>query len=195
MCVVSVQSLSSCILIQYRPCVFLHTNKCLPPNLMSVFLIQQEQQACLGLPGKKIEPGLSDCLLKKQEEEERSPSNARNALCRGSGGGGVLGLIFVPLVSQSLYLIIVYSVGNYKPHLSHLGKYVICAIPTQAAFYLCICPILNEEYFTFQLFHLQYKHSGTFANRKYEELSYPKNQKMCASNSIENATPLQSIQF
>ena len=36
--------------------------------------------------------------------------------------------------------------------------------------------ILNEEHFTF---HLQYKHSGTFANRKYEELSYPKNQRMC----------------
>ena len=27
---------------------------------------------------------------------------------------------------------------------------------------------------------MQYKHSGTFANRRYEELSYPpKNQKMC----------------
>ena len=41
-------------------------------------------------------------------------------------------------------------------------------------------------------FHLQYKHSGTFANRKYEELSYPKIKKMCdpiSSNSIENATP------
>ena len=43
-------------------------------------------------------------------------------------------------------------------------------------FYLCIYLILNEEHITF---HLQYKHSGTFANRKYEELSYPKNQKMC----------------
>ena len=29
---------------------------------------------------------------------------------------------------------------------------------------------LNEEHFNF---HLQYKHSGTFANRKYEELSNP----------------------
>ena len=29
---------------------------------------------------------------------------------------------------------------------------------------------LNEEHFTF---HLQYKHSGTFANRKYEEPFYP----------------------
>ena len=41
-------------------------------------------------------------------------------------------------------------------------------------------------------FHLQYKHSGTFANRKYEELSYPKIKKMCdplSSNSIENVTP------
>ena len=49
---------------------------------------------------------------------------------------------------------------------------------------------LNEEHFTF---HLQYKHSGTFANRKYEELSYPKkseNVRPHSSNSIENATPL-----
>ena len=58
----------------------------------------------------------------------------------------------------------------------------------------------NKEHFTF---HLQYKHSGTFANRKYEELSYPKNQKMCdpilvtllkmrphySQSSRENATP------
>ena len=38
------------------------------------------------------------------------------------GGGGVLGLIFaeyVPLASQILYPIIVYSVANYRPHLSH----------------------------------------------------------------------------
>ena len=35
--------------------------------------------------------------------------------------------------------------------------------------------ILNEEPFTF---HLQYKHSGTFANRKYEQLSHPKSQRM-----------------
>ena len=58
---------------------------------------------------------------------------------------------------------------------------------------------LNEEHFTF---HLQLKHSGTFANRN-EELSYPKNQKMCDSilvallkmrpyysqSSRENVTP------
>ena len=36
----------------------------------------------------------------------------------------------------------------------------------------------NEEYFTF---HLQYKHSGTFANRKYEELSYPQKSKKVAT--------------
>ena len=70
------------------------------------------------------------------------------------GGGGVLGLIFagyVPLASQSSYPIMVYSVANYRPHLSHF-----CT--------------LNEEHVTF---HLRYKHSGMFANRKYEELSYP----------------------
>ena len=36
--------------------------------------------------------------------------------------------------------------------------------------------IFNKEQFTF---HLQHKHSDTFANRVYEELSYPENQKMC----------------
>ena len=48
-----------------------------------------------------------------------------------------------------------------------------------------------------------YKYSDTFVNRKYEQLSYPKNPKMWdpilvtllkmrphSSNSIENATPL-----
>ena len=49
---------------------------------------------------------------------------------------------------------------------------------------------MNEEYFTF---HLQYKHSGTFANRKCEELfllQKSKNVRPHSSNAIENATPL-----
>ena len=59
---------------------------------------------------------------------------------------------------------------------------------------------MNEEHFTF---HLQYKHSVTFANCRCEELSYPKNPKMCdpilvtllkmqprySQSSRENATP------
>ena len=51
---------------------------------------------------------------------------------------------------------------------------------------------LNEEHVTI-FFHQQYKHSGTFANRKYEELSYPQkseNVRLHSSNSIEKATPL-----
>ena len=64
------------------------------------------------------------------------------------------------------------------------------------------CPIFKFEWRTLY-FHLQYKHSGLFANRKYEELSYPKNPKMCdpilvtlwkmhpreSQPSRENATP------
>ena len=60
---------------------------------------------------------------------------------------------------------------------------------------------LKKEHFNF---HLQYKHSGTFANRKFEELSCLKNQKMCdpilvnllkmspydSESSGENAAPL-----
>ena len=38
--------------------------------------------------------------------------------------------------------------------------------------------ILNKEHLVFT-FDLQSKHSGTFTNRKYEKLSYPKNQEMC----------------
>ena len=42
-------------------------------------------------------------------------------------------------------------------------------------------------------FHLQYKHSGTFANHKYEELSYPKKSENVrphySQSSRENATP------
>ena len=49
-------------------------------------------------------------------------------------------------------------------------------IPNLVTFYLCMYLTLNKEHFNF---HLQYKTSGTFANRQYEELSYPQNQKMC----------------
>ena len=42
-------------------------------------------------------------------------------------------------------------------------------------------------------FHLQYKHFGTFANRKYEELSYPKKSENVrphySQSSRENVTP------
>ena len=41
-----------------------------------------------------------------------------------SGPGGLLGSIFagyVPLASYSPYPIIVYSVANYRPNLSHFG--------------------------------------------------------------------------
>ena len=61
---------------------------------------------------------------------------------------------------------------------------------------------LNEDHFKCT-FHQQYKYPGTFATRKYEQLSYPKNPKMChpilvtllemqphyGQSSRENATP------
>ena len=97
------------------------------------------------------------------------------------GGGGVIFAGYVPLASQNPDPIIVYSVTNYRPHLSHFWA---------NTFYFCIYFILNEEQFTF---HLQYKHSGTFGNRKCEELSYPQKSEnvrphYCQSTR-ENATP------
>ena len=55
----------------------------------------------------------------------------------------------------------------YLPHKS--SKYVI--LKWIDSFFT-----LNEEHFTF---HLPYKQSGMFANRKYEEFSYPQKSKMC----------------
>ena len=54
-------------------------------------------------------------------------------------------------------------------------------------------PIFYLEWKTLYFSSLQYKHSGTFANRTYEELSYPKkseNVRPNSSNSIENASPV-----
>ena len=105
--------------------------------------------------------------------------------------------------SQSPYPIIVYSVANYRPILVTFGQICNFLDPNLVTFYFYeLTPFcrLNEELFSF---HLQYKHSGTFANRKYEKLSYPKNPKMCdpivvpllkmrphySQSSSENATP------
>ena len=84
-------------------------------------------------------------------------------------GVGGLGLIFaghVLLASQSPYLIIVYSGANIiiiqTPSQSLLGKYVIFVIPCNSVtFYFY--EFTHGDYFTFH-FHLQYKHTGMFAN-------------------------------
>ena len=71
-----------------------------------------------------------------------------------------------------------------------MGKYVIFATQLSHFINWPISVRLNEEHFTFT-FHLQYKHSGTFVNREYEELSYPKksgNVRPHPGNSIENTT-------
>ena len=85
------------------------------------------------------------------------------------GGWGVLGLIFagyVPLASQSPLLDL--FCGQLLTSSCHfwaiLSNFRHLNLVT---FYLYIYPVtVNEEHFTF---HLQYKHSGTFDNREYEE--------------------------
>ena len=75
----------------------------------------------------------------------------------------------MPLVSQSPYPIIIYSVANEIEHiLVTFGQICNFRDPNLVTFYLCMYLILNEEHFTF---HPQYRHSCTFVNRKYEELS------------------------
>ena len=58
---------------------------------------------------------------------------ARNDLLLPKGGG-VLGSSFagyVPLASQNPYPIIVYSVANYRPHLSHFWANAIAISRTE----------------------------------------------------------------
>ena len=116
--------------------------------------------------------------------------------------GEVIGLFFCwvcdvglsePLPKSILWPII-------DPILVTFGQMCNFRDPNLVTFYLRILIILNEEHFTF---HLQYKHSGTFSNHKYEELCYPKNPKMCdpilvtllkmrahySQSSRENASP------
>ena len=107
-------------------------------------------------------------------------------------------MCFLRLRAPTPFYSILWPIIN--PILVTFGQICNFRDPNLATFYLCIYLILNEEHFTF---HLQYKHSGTFVNRKYEELSYTKNQKMCdpilvtllkmrphySQSSRENATP------
>ena len=58
--------------------------------------------------------------------------------CGGGGGGVPWPVIFaeyVPLASQSPYLIILYSVANYRPHLSPFWQIGNFRDPNLATFY------------------------------------------------------------
>ena len=113
----------------------------------------------------------------------------------GRGGGGTwinfccwmcAAGLSEPLPLYSLFC------ANYRPHLSHFWANIKFSRSQLSHFlFLRIDPFfrLNEERF---LFHLPYKHSNTFANRKYEKLSYPKKcgkvRPLYSQSSRENVT-------
>ena len=66
-------------------------------------------------------------------------------LLQSSTEQGILGLTFARYMQQapqSPYPIIVYSVANYRPHLSHSLANVILRDPLLVTFYLCILTLL-----------------------------------------------------
>ena len=110
-------------------------------------------------------------------------------LDRNTRGGGVLGSGFagyVPLASQNPLLIIIYSVANYRPHLSH--------------FWANVTVILRTEFNASRLLNIKTT-AGTifqpriflFSNPCLPEFSHPKNPENLrphSSNSTKNVTPL-----
>ena len=94
-------------------------------NLFLHWLLNFSQLERLGIPGRGGQPrpqGFSHFLREKPW--------GRGWVGVGVGGLGLIFAGYVPLASQSPYPITVYSVANYRPHLSHFWANVIFAIPT-----------------------------------------------------------------
>ena len=86
-------------------------------------------------------------------------------------GGGVLGSGFagyVPLASQNPHPIIVYSVANYRPHLSHFWANVIVISRTE----FIVSQMLNIKTTAGTIFQRQI---FLILNPCFPEFSYPKN--------------------
>ena len=99
------------------------------------------------------------------------------------GVGGGVGLIFaghVLLAYQSPFLIMVYSLANViiDPILVTFGQICNFRDPNSVTFYFY--ELTHGDYFTFH-FHLQYKHTGTFANRKIRRTVLPQKIRKCAT--------------
>ena len=105
-----------------------------------------------------------DCGTRETFYKRGWASCSIDSLPRGREALGLFFYGYVPLVSQSPYPIIVYSVANYRPILVTFGQICNFRDPNLVAFFLCIYLILNEDWL---------KNSLLFTYSKYEELSYP----------------------
>ena len=107
----------------------------------------------------------------------------------GGGGGGVLGSGFagyVPLAPRNPHPIIVYSVANYRPHLSQFWANVTVISRTE----LNASRLLNIETTAGTIFQPRI---FLFLNPCLPEFSYPKNPENLrphSSNSTKIVTPL-----
>ena len=105
------------------------------------------------------------------------------------GGEGVLGsgfVEYVPLASQNPHPIIVYSVANYRPQLSHFWADAIVISRTE----FNASRLLNIKTTAGTIFEPRI---FLFLNPCLPEFSYPKNPENVrprSSNSTKNVTPL-----
>ena len=126
------------------------------------------------------------------------------------GGGKVLGLIFagyVPLASQSPYPFIVYSVANYRPHLSHIWANMWFSRSQLSHFlFLWIDPFFLDWMKNTLLFFCNTNILVRLLTVNMKNCLTPKNPKMCdpilvtllkmrphySQSGRENATPSSS---
>ena len=95
----------------------------------------------------------------------------------------------MPLASQNAYPIIVYSVANYRPHLSHFWVNVIVISRTE----FNASRLLNNKTTAGTIFQPRI---FLFLNPCLPELSYPRNPENVrpqSSNSTEKVTPVVSV--
>ena len=143
-----------------------------PPPPIFLKLLRTGKKKCL-VPPPNIEPLMVPL-------QSQSCSAARGGVL-GSGFAG-----YVPLASQNPHPIIVYSVANYRPHLSHFWANVIVISRTE----FNASRLLNIKTTAGTIFQ---PWIFLFLNLCLPEFSYPKNPENLrphSCNSTKNLTPL-----
>ena len=161
--------------------IFLDFSKAFDTINHNILLAKMNKYGIRGLP--------LEWFLRYLKERKQYGKIGNNESSQKTRGGGALGSRFagyVLLASQNPYPIIVYSVANYRPHLSHFWANVIVISRTE----LNASRLLNIKTTTGTIFQPRIV---LFLNPCLPKFSCPKNPENLrphSTNSTKNVTPL-----